>query len=181
MRLISTTLFGGFLTLHHADAFKTREGHGVVGYGVTMFDPPCAYGCINTIQQYTLDCPNPSHEERTVGQERMKAPTAECKANNDAFLQTTAWCFHQYCGNVKNSTLESVWELDVVGNLKNQPSPRMSYGEALSLTFENPPKIVASTETPLRHATLIDEKALLANWNALFGLTSAEILMSKLS
>lgn len=145
-----------------------------------MFDPPCAYSCINVIQQYTLECEDASHEKR-IHVETMNAPSAKCKANNNAFLQTAAWCFHQHCADIKNSTLEAVWELDVVGSLKNQPPPHVSYGEALSAIFADPPTAVASTKAPLRNATLVDEKALVANWNAVFGLRSMEMLMSKLA
>lgn len=146
-----------------------------------MFDPPCAYSCINALQQYTLECADASHEKLIDGKGTANAPSSKCKANNNAFLQTTAWCFHQHCADIKNSTLETVWEADVVGNLKNQPSPYVSYGEALSAINATPPTAVASTKAPLRNATLVDEKVLVANWNALFGLRSMEILMSKLA
>jgi hypothetical protein len=96
----------------------------------------------------------------------MAAATPECKATNDAFLQTLAWCFHTHCADVKNSTLERVWEMDIVGRNKVQPSPRYSYQVALALASRSPPTEVVDSEAVLNTTSLIDEEVWLSNFNA---------------
>ncbi|KAH7192828.1 ferric reductase like transmembrane component-domain-containing protein [Fusarium flagelliforme] len=137
-----------------------RERQGVIGYGITMYDPPCAYGCIDTVKSWPLQC------DGDHGMDHDMSSTPECKATNDAFLATLAWCFHTHCPDIKNSTLERVWEMDIVGRKKVQPSPKFSYQVALALAYESPPTEIVDSEAVLNKTSLVDEAVWQSNFNA---------------
>ncbi|KPA37340.1 ferric-chelate reductase [Fusarium langsethiae] len=143
-----------------------RERHGVIGYGVTMYDPPCAYECIDTVKSWSLNCAGDHGMDHDMGSMDMAAATPECKATNDAFLETMAWCFHIYCKDINNSTLERVWEMDIVGRNKVQPSPKHSYQVALALAYKSPPTEVVDSAAVLNKTSLVDEATWLSNSNA---------------
>ncbi|KAM6511370.1 hypothetical protein FALCPG4_016375 [Fusarium falciforme] len=142
-----------------------RERYGVIGYGVVMYDPPCAFGCIDTVKSWTLDCKDDHGMGEHSSSMHMATATPECKSTNDPFLQTMAWCFHTHCADEKNSTLENIWEMDIVGRLKIQPTPKYSYQVALALAAKDPPTEVVDKEEVLNKTSLVDEDAWLANFN----------------
>ncbi|KAH7239822.1 ferric reductase like transmembrane component-domain-containing protein [Fusarium solani] len=156
-----------------------RERYGVIGYGVVMYDPPCAFGCIDTVKGYTLDCKDDHGMGEHSSSMHMAAATPECKATNDPFLQTMAWCFHTHCTDEKNSTLENIWERDIVGRLKIQPTPKYSYQVALALAAKDPPTEVLDKEEVLNRTSLVDEDAWLANFNGDSGFEQMEILAER--
>ncbi|RMJ13642.1 hypothetical protein CDV36_006670 [Fusarium kuroshium] len=156
-----------------------RERYGVIGYGVVMYDPPCAFGCIDTVKGWSLDCKDDHGMGEHSSSMHMAAATPECKATNDPFLQTMAWCFHTHCADVKNSTLENIWEMDIVGRLKVQPTPKYSYQVALSLAAKDPPTEVVDSEEVLNRTSLVDEDAWLGNFNGDNGFEEMEILAER--
>ncbi|RSL58226.1 hypothetical protein CEP54_007886 [Fusarium duplospermum] len=156
-----------------------RERYGVIGYGVVMYDPPCAFGCIDTVKGWTLDCKDDHGMGEHSSSMHMAAATPECKATNDPFLQTMAWCFHTHCVDVKNSTLENIWEMEIVGRLKVQPTPKYSYQVALSLAAKDPPTEVVDSEEVLNRTSLVDEDAWLGNFNGDNGFEEMEILAER--
>ncbi|RGP78968.1 ferric-chelate reductase [Fusarium longipes] len=143
-----------------------RERYGVIGFGITMYDPPCAYACIDTVKSWNLKCDGDHGMDHSMGSMHMAAATPECKATNDPFLTTLAWCFHTHCADTKNSTLERIWELDIVGRKKVQPSPKYSYQVALALASESIPTQVVDSEEVLDRTSLVDEAVWLSNYNA---------------
>ena len=144
-----------------------------------MYDPPCAFGCIDTVKSWALDCKDDHGMGEHSSSMHMAAATPECKATNDPFLQTMAWCFHTHCADEKNSTLENIWEMDIVGRLKIQPSPKYSYQVALSLVSKDPPTKVVDSEEVLNRTSLVDEDAWLANFNGDNGFEQMEILAER--
>jgi hypothetical protein len=109
----------------------------------------------------------------------MAAATPECKATNDAFLTTLAWCFHTHCPDIKNSTLERVWEMDIVGRKKVQPSPKYSYQVALALAHESPPTEIVDSEAVLNKTSLVDEAVWQSNFNADYVFEKMEAVTEK--
>lgn len=143
-----------------------RERYGLIGYGISMYDPPCAFACIDTVNGWALQCDDDHDMDDDMGSMHMAAATPECKATNDMFLETMAWCFYTHCPEAKNSTLEGVWEMDIVGRLKTQPSPKYSYQVALSSVSASPPKSILDSMAVLNKTSLVDEDVWLSNFNA---------------
>ncbi|KAG5661818.1 hypothetical protein KAF25_004057 [Fusarium avenaceum] len=143
-----------------------RERYGLIGYGISMYDPPCAFACIDTVNGWALQCDDDHGMDDDMGSMHIAAATPECKATNDMFLETMAWCFYTHCPEAKNSTLEAVWETDIVGRLKTQPSPKYSYQVALSSVSASPPKSILDSMAVLNKTSLVDEDVWLSNFNA---------------
>jgi hypothetical protein len=166
-----------FITIARAHVTSGRERYGVIGYGVVMYDPPCAFACIDTVKGWDLDCGD--HDEDMDGMDmggmHMSSPTPECRATNDPFLQTLAWCFHTHCRDVNNSTLETIWEMDVVARLQVQPMPKYSYQAALARVAQRPPTSVLHLDAVLNTTSLVDEESWFSNFNGVQGFEKMEI------
>ncbi|KAJ4321419.1 hypothetical protein N0V84_005340 [Fusarium piperis] len=89
------------------------------------------------------------------------------------------WCFYTHCADVKNSALENIWEMDIVGRLKVQPTPKYSYQVALSLISKDPPTEVVDSEEVLNRTSLVDKDAYLGNFNGDNGFEEMEILAER--
>ncbi|KAJ5205998.1 hypothetical protein N7491_003380 [Penicillium cf. griseofulvum] len=95
-----------------------------------------------------------------------ESPDAHCYAENDAFLQTLAYCIYVHCPTEANSTLQRYWEMNVAGSHAVQPSPKESYQQALWSIGFKPNVTVNSTET-LKSASLIPDAAYALEYNTL--------------
>jgi hypothetical protein len=75
---------------------KGRRGHGLIGYGITLYDPTCAFACRDTISSSFLNC---SSEELAMDDMDMSGSSTdpECYATDDAFLGSLAWCISTHC------------------------------------------------------------------------------------
>ncbi|KAF2873527.1 ferric reductase like transmembrane component-domain-containing protein [Massariosphaeria phaeospora] len=142
-----------------------REGKGFIGYGITMYDPVCAYACRDTVSAWMLDCGDAGsggHSHHSAME--METPSPLCYATNDPFLQTLAWCISTHCKDVPISKLEQYWELNVAGRQSEQPSPKYSYQTALAMVTE-PPTTVVDPEEILDVTSLVDEESYLGSYN----------------
>ncbi|KAK4121692.1 hypothetical protein N657DRAFT_577316 [Parathielavia appendiculata] len=155
-----------FVVLAQAHVTSGRERYGVIGHGIAMYNPTCAFACIDTVRGWQLHCPD-HHDHGGMDSHHMPSATPECRATSDNYLQTLAWCFHTHCPGVKNSTLETVWEMDIVARQKVQPMPAYSYQVALSRVAEAPPTSVLDADATLNTTSLVDEHSWLANFNGL--------------
>ncbi|KAJ0420230.1 ferric reductase like transmembrane component-domain-containing protein [Aspergillus carlsbadensis] len=151
-----------------------RAGHGFIGYGINMYNPPCAYACKATIGNplnCTMDMAHEhmlmkrhghteEHVDLPMGDGWMvtSSPDAECYATNDAFLQTLAYCMAVHCMDVANSTLQRFWEMDVVGRIPGQPLPKMSFQDAYH-AVNGTPAVVANSSVILYSVGRIPEES----------------------
>ncbi|KAL8381934.1 hypothetical protein RB595_005948 [Gaeumannomyces hyphopodioides] len=133
-----------------------RPGHGLIGYGTEMYNPPCAYTCGSMAVRFKLDC---GDDHRGVW------PSPECLAANDPYLQTAAWCIHTHCHGVAASKLEWFWETELIGHEVAQPSPKYGYTEALARARTPPPTAIAPHDQYLNGTSLVDEETYLAAYN----------------
>ncbi|KAL2826617.1 ferric reductase like transmembrane component-domain-containing protein [Aspergillus cavernicola] len=165
MKLNSARLTGLFLSL--ACSAAGRSGHGLIGYGISMYKPTCAYACRASITN-PLNCSMNMDQgmDMDMDMDTSESPMPECYATNDAFLQTLAYCLHTYCTTELNSTLQKYWETNVVGTLPGQPLPKESYQDALQAIHGTPPAITNSS-TLLVAAALVPEDVFLPNWRTL--------------
>lgn len=157
-----------------------RPGYGLIGYGIPMYKPPCAYSCRSSISN-PLDCGDHEHHmpmvRRMSGMD-MKMPTPECYASNTPFLQTLAYCMSTHCQDVEVWELERYWEMNVAGRLVHQPSPNMTFQEALE-SISEPPTEVVPAEEMLMSVSLVDEESYVGNFNGNFGFESNETIHSR--
>ncbi|EAW19858.1 putative ferric-chelate reductase (Fre2) [Aspergillus fischeri NRRL 181] len=151
-----------------------RPGHGLIGYGISMYKPVCAYACRASITN-PLNCGTAVEHEIDTDMSRttMNTPSPSCYANNDPFLQTLAYCMHTHCTDVSVSVLEHYWELNVAGRQQHQPSPKESYQEALE-SLARPPTIILNTSAVLDIASLVEEETYLSNYNTLWAFEAVE-------
>lgn len=151
-----------------------RPGHGIVGYGISMDKPSCAYACQDSITN-PLDC-----DSRVTGASGTSVltqgddePSPECYVSNDAYLQTLAYCVASHCENVEIWRLEKFWELNVAGRRARQPKPKYSYQEAL-IQIATPPNTTTPPDKTLVGASLVDDSTYKGLYNAELAFTNAE-------
>jgi hypothetical protein len=163
-------------------ASSSRDGHGLIGYGIKMYQPPCAFACQSSISN-PLECPMDNHDMK--GMEGMKVkrmshdsekPSPECYANSKPYLQTLAYCMDQRCPeDVKTSARDRFFEMSIGGRLKQPPVPMYSYVEAL-LSIERPPTNSTPADEMLMEVSLVEYEDYISNFNGNHGF---ELMESK--
>lgn len=119
-----------------------RHNHGLIGYGISIYDPVCASACTSVFPQ-TIDCKG---NDDTVHE---KSPSSQSLATCVPYLESIAWCIYMHCGDgVEEAKLESWWRSNIPGQGPSQTVPKLTYKEALLLVKEKP------TETIRNGATL---------------------------
>ncbi|KAL9004309.1 MAG: hypothetical protein Q9188_002873 [Gyalolechia gomerana] len=111
-----------------------RPGHGLVGYGISMYNPQCAFACRDVLSTSILNCSEPADMSHGMGMEMsMESETSpECFATDDAFLSTLAYCITTHCQQVAAWKLEKYWNMNVAGRQPNQPIPKATYQRTLA-------------------------------------------------
>ncbi|CAI4213086.1 unnamed protein product [Parascedosporium putredinis] len=158
-----------------------RYGYGLIGYGISMYDPPCAYACRSAIA-YPLECPmdHDMHgdDAAAMSSHMSMGPSAECYATNEHFLHSMAWCIHERCGGLPMSQLEEYWELNIPGRGRVQPLPRLSYQQALDEVTEAPETVVEAGET-LNMTTAVTDESYWSQYNTLRAFEEIEVNHSR--
>jgi len=174
-----------------------RPGHGFIGYGITMYDPPCAYACNGAISA-PLNCTDaemgdtdmtdmPMKKRMNMGGDSVPsdlpsgdgwmvmAPTPACKANDDFFLQTLAYCINDRCSDLTVAALEKYWINNVAGTQLNQPLPKKSYGEALTAAVISNPTRVLNNTIHLNYTAIVTDDQWYPTYSADANFESVEI------
>lgn len=168
MRSVSTAAAALLLPVAVFSVSTGRPGYGLIGYGIDMYQPTCAYACKDSISN-PLNCDDRDMRVvRRMGGMSMEKPSPECYATNDPYLQSLAYCISTHCANVDMWKLERFWLMNVAGRKLRQPMPKMPYQEALESIDQVPTKVVPSDEM-LHNATLVDEETYLSNYNGNHG------------
>lgn len=126
------------LLLAAAAAPAAGDGTGLIGFGKTMYNPPCAFACRGVIARSELSC-TPGAGGAVHGSGHSTTPTPpSCYTSDAAFLRTLALCIDTYCpasDSPRLALVEDYWAGHVgtgtVGNWANVPV--MSYQQALAL------------------------------------------------
>jgi hypothetical protein len=144
-----------------------RDGHGLIGYGIKMYQPPCAFACQSSISN-PLDCPMDQHDME--GMEGMKVkrmshggekPSPECYANSKPYLQTLAYCMDQRCpDDVHTSARDKFFEMSIGGRLKQPPVPMYSNS--------------TPADDMLMEVSLVEDEDYISNFNGNHGFELAE-------
>ncbi|KAH6718239.1 ferric reductase like transmembrane component-domain-containing protein [Leptodontidium sp. MPI-SDFR-AT-0119] len=85
--------------------------HGMIGMGINMYKPVCAYACHDSLASLWLNCTTfstPSDDmagmdmkllkRMDMGEEAEATTSMECVASNMPWLQTLAYCLKDRCG-----------------------------------------------------------------------------------
>ncbi|KAI1045092.1 hypothetical protein LB505_009378 [Fusarium chuoi] len=146
MRLLLAPLLS--LLASSANAYKT----GLMGYGQSWYDPPCAYACRAVIGSAPLDCPSMEHHTGTSEHSHGGSPLAPCIAANSDFLRTLAYCLSTRCADISASELEAYWAGQATGD--KTVSAEWTYGAALA-NVTAPPKRTYVAGDMLNYTALV--------------------------
>lgn len=79
-----------------------------IGYGIPMYKPNCAFACYNHFGDAMLHCSTADHGGGA--HDHGAGPTSpECRANNEPWLTTLAYCINATCTDVAPWKLEKYW------------------------------------------------------------------------
>ncbi|WVQ62150.1 uncharacterized protein L199_000288 [Kwoniella botswanensis] len=185
-----------------------RQGHGLIGYGINMYDPICCSACKDITPTYLYWDPDQVMDEMggmsmvvlnsrqmdddmdmnmsndtwtTDGKVATDMATPECIATNTPFLQTAAYCMKTHCdSSVTIAAIEQWWWMNIVGTMPDQPDPSMTYQETLSSLSTDPNATLAEDE-PLSKGVLVDEDSYIAMSYSLVNFQLAETRHAKYS
>ena len=143
-----------------------RPGHGLVGYGISMYKPQCAFPCRDVISSSMLDCSVPMHGSDMGMEMGMESATSPgCYATDDAFLNTLAYCMSTHCQDVALWDLEKYWSMNVPGTLRIQPMPKASYQQTLASITKEPTDTLVIGED-LNKTMIVSPEDYEASYNA---------------
>ncbi|RYO74052.1 hypothetical protein DL764_010997 [Monosporascus ibericus] len=150
-----------------------RPGYGLIGYGITMYQPGCAFACRASLPRSSIPC------DVHLNGHHSSSVSAECLADSTAFLESAAWCISVKCGpdgeNVPVSAIEKFWETDLVGRELNQPQPKWTYQESLARVAEDPPTQSLEEEGVFNRTVVVDEDQYIADWNGNTAFENVEV------
>jgi hypothetical protein len=143
-----------------------RAGHGLIGYGITMYSPPCAFSCRASISSATLNCSTMAEDMPGMDMGGSASTSPECYATDDFFLETLAYCISTHCQDIDVWRLERYWEMNVAGTAPDQPAPKESYQDALE-KVTSVPNVTYSGSGSLNQTSVVAAAEYNQNWNAL--------------
>jgi hypothetical protein len=161
-----------FLALGACVHAENQGFPGLVGVGITLYDPPCAFACHDAIAYSPLACTSEDHG----GGGHHASPTSnECYASDDAFLTTLAWCIKQRCQGVEMWKLEEYWRKSSISIKINPtpPPPKWTYQESLA-RVEGTPNVTLVAGEALNETMLVDETDYIASLHGNTGWETAE-------
>ncbi|KAK4159057.1 ferric reductase like transmembrane component-domain-containing protein [Cladorrhinum sp. PSN259] len=134
----------------------------LIGYGITMYDPSCAFGCYDSISGYMLECSVHEHGSTGAHSHGAGGPTSpECRSGDTPFLTTLAHCIKSTCDpSTPVWKIEKFWTQQATGS--KTVAPKWSYGEALA-QVEEPPTIQVNTTDMLTITSLVDPETAKTN------------------
>ncbi|CAI6342043.1 unnamed protein product [Periconia digitata] len=123
------------ITLFHTVCVR-GDGKGMIGFGITMYDPPCAHACRNVIKSCRLSCtPEDTTANHGTSHQPIATP-AKCFTTDPTFLRTMALCIDTYCPISDDPSLDVIHDFwashlgpGTVGDYSNVPTA--SYEDAL--------------------------------------------------
>ena len=112
---------------HSGHARGGPPPRGLVGFGIPMYEPSCAFACQRILQTSKLNCSTPPVADRWHGGSGLGFDTSDdCYASDTAFLLSLAWCLHQRCD-------EHSWTISRFWTAELAHKPTYAFEEALDL------------------------------------------------
>jgi len=113
--------------------------HAFIGYGISMYNPVCAFACRSSIESAMLSCSDMDHTGGGMMDHHAGgATTAECRAGDTAFLTTLAFCIASNCADQRVDAwkLEKYWQEKTTG--EKDVVPKWTYAQAAREVREPP-------------------------------------------
>jgi hypothetical protein len=138
LRLVAAAWLSSNCAAHQVSSGST--GTGLIGYGIPMWQPSCAYACQRVLALSPLECSEhhsgarDNLQRRHGGHAANFATSPDCFNHDRAFLLSLAWCLHQQCSEAHSAELwelERFWETDAVPDAHH--APNYTYFQALEL------------------------------------------------
>lgn len=151
----------------------------LIGYGIPMYKPNCAFACRSSFDSAMLVCSTQDHA--TGGHSHGTGPTPpECRANDTSWLTTLAYCINATCanGNVEIWKLEKYWADKGTGD----PSvrPKWTYQETLvELEKSEKPTRELKEDEMLNFTALYNEETWESYRGTMFYFEHAETMHSR--
>ncbi|KAI1474027.1 putative rerric reductase like transmembrane component [Daldinia eschscholtzii] len=167
------------LTTASLAAAKSLRGYGLIGYGISMYDPICAYACHDAISRYQLSCSitEIGHDNMGGHPSRGFETSDNCYATDDNFLRSVAYCINLRCVGYALSDLEYYWANFLIGRKPGQVFPKESYSGTLGHT-DPPPDVVVSPKLILNQTTLVSDQDYSREYDRISSFRQAEITQS---
>ncbi|KAH8595865.1 ferric reductase like transmembrane component-domain-containing protein [Bisporella sp. PMI_857] len=163
------------LSLAHTASSKWQQ-RGLIGYGIEMYQPPCAHACQRILKQSPLSCSTPPVADRWHGGSGLGFDTSpDCFAGDDAYILSLAWCLNQRClaanaetsnhsyrhednvqemrGKEEDWKVEQFWAYAAVG--EEDFKPKYPFSKALRLCGDGP-QLAIKTGGPLGELSEVD-------------------------
>jgi hypothetical protein len=148
-----------------------QTNYGLIGYGIPMYQPTCAFACQAVLVGGPLNCSIPMNDpDMPMGSMVMDMTfytDPSCYATDDAFLQSLAFCIEQYClPGLSAAEIESFWETYAVGTYYPQPTPKESWQQALD-AMGAPPADTVTYGDPLNVTMGVAADDYMVQWGTL--------------
>ncbi|KAF2748707.1 hypothetical protein M011DRAFT_457430 [Sporormia fimetaria CBS 119925] len=131
------------------------EATALIGYGISMYKPNCAFACRSHFASAMLSCSGDDHFQGAHS--HGAGPTSpDCRAGDTAWLTTLAYCINSTCTDVAPWRLEQYWADKCTGDPSVQP--KWTYAEALvELEKSGPPtqELDEEAEMPVLNFTAL--------------------------
>ncbi|PPJ52662.1 hypothetical protein CBER1_10893 [Cercospora berteroae] len=151
-----------------------RPGHGLVGYGITMYDPVCPYACRAALSSSKLNCSS----TMIMDGRPMIDTSAACYASNFDFLTSVAWCIQPRCTDMTLWAIEQWWQEEIPGKQAVQPDPQWTYQSTLDRS-QTPPVLQLRPGDPVNTTVRVSDAAYDIQANTLAAFTKVEVNHSK--
>jgi hypothetical protein len=100
----------------------------LIGYGIPMYKPNCAFACRSVFADAMLSCSTDDHGHGAHNHGTGPTPP-DCRAGSTPWLTTLANCINATCADVEPWKLEKYWADKCTGDPAVQP--KWTYAETL--------------------------------------------------
>jgi len=138
--------------------FFTTTFAAFTGLGAPYSTPYCAYACNGVLTNAHLSCTEISHGHghHMRRMEMMAMTSPDCRAGDDAFLTSLAYCIKSYCTTISIGAIEKYWAIQVTGDA-SVPA-KWNFATALDAVNGTPP-VTWTKEDTLNSTMLVAEEA----------------------
>ncbi|KAH6625273.1 ferric reductase like transmembrane component-domain-containing protein [Boeremia exigua] len=150
----------------------------LIGYGKSMYDPPCAFACRDIFSGAMLACSG--HDHATGAHSHGQGATSpECYASDTPWLTTLANCINMTCTDTAPWKLEKYWTERVTGRFTGV-LPNWTYQETLvQMQGTEPPSRLLEEDEMLNFTASYDEETWESTRGALQSFEAMEVTHSR--
>lgn len=180
-RLLLALAVAARLTAAEEGLSNGKTHHGLIGFGIRLYEPACAHACWDAIA-YNTNCtsdmsiarflkPGVAGPRKNSDDENDADQGKYCNAEYEPYLQTLAWCMHLECHNESQLTLERFWWDEGPGKDNSSIETYSQTWKEVEKTRMNP----ISQNTTLKAPATVPHSQWTANYENIVTLTKVEI------